>query len=209
MKILVLGATGMLGRTAFQVLSNTVGVEAYGTVRSESVRVSFKKELRGNLLTGIDVLNHDQLVEALKVTRPDVVLNCVGLVKQLASADDPLSALPINSIFPHRLARACALANARLVHVSTDCVFSGDKGGYLESDFPDARDLYGRSKLLGEVAYPNSITLRTSIIGPEVQSQHGLVAWFLGQTGSVNGFTNAIFSGLTTDELTKVVVKYV
>ncbi|WP_062642560.1 dTDP-4-dehydrorhamnose reductase family protein [Caballeronia arationis] len=209
MKILVLGATGMLGRTAFKILSETKRFEVHGTVRSANAVPSFKEAVRKNLLSGVDVLDNDSLVEALRATKPDAVLNCVGLVKQLASADDPLSALPINAMFPHRLARLCALAGARLIHVSTDCVFSGKKGDYIESDLPDAYDLYGRSKLLGEVDYPNAVTLRTSIIGPEVQSQHGLVAWFLNQSGCVRGFTNAKFSGLTTDELTNLIIKHV
>jgi dTDP-4-dehydrorhamnose reductase len=131
--------------------------------------------------------------------RPGVVVNCIGLVKQLAAADDPLQALPINSLLPHRLAWLCSLIGARLVHISTDCVFNGRKGGYRETDPSDAEDLYGRSKFLGEVAYSHTITLRTSIIA------HGLVAWFLSQNGRVKGYRRAIFSGLPTVELSRVV----
>ena len=137
------------------------------------------------------------------------MINCVGLVKQLAEANDPLSALPINALFPHRLARLCGLVNARLVHISTDCVFSGRQGGYTEADEPDALDLYGRSKLLGEVDYPHAVTLRTSIIGEELESTHGLVGWFLAQQAGVRGFTRAIFSGLPTCELAGVIRDYV
>jgi dTDP-4-dehydrorhamnose reductase len=137
--------------------------------------------------------------------RPSVVVNCIGLVKQLAQADDPLSALPINALLPHRLARLCGLVGARFVHISTDCVFNGRKGSYLESDPSDAEDLYGRSKYLGEVAYPHSITLRTSIIGHELSSAHGLVGWFLAQEGTVKGYRKAIFSGLPTVELSRIV----
>ena len=141
--------------------------------------------------------------------RPDVVINCIGLVKQIAAVNDPILALSINSILPHRLARLCDLASARLIHVSTDCVFSGGKGGYVESDPPDALDLYGRSKLLGEVAYPHAITLRTSIIGRELNGSHGLIGWFLAQQGAVSGYTRAVFSGLPTCELARVVRDFV
>ena len=141
--------------------------------------------------------------------RPDVVVNCVGLVKQLADANDPLQAVPINTLLPHRLAALCLATGARLVHISTDCVFSGAKGNYLETDFPDAYDLYGRSKLLGEVDYPHAITLRTSIIGHELSGHRSLVNWFLAQQGAVKGFTRAIFSGLPTVELATVVRDFV
>jgi len=137
--------------------------------------------------------------------RPNAVINCIGLVKQLLEVEDPLLALPINALLPHRLARLCELVNARLVHISTDCVFSGRKGGYLETDEADAQDLYGRSKFLGEVDYLNSITLRTSIIGHELNSVHGLIGWFLAQEGCIKGFTKAIFSGLPTCELAHVI----
>jgi dTDP-4-dehydrorhamnose reductase len=140
--------------------------------------------------------------------RPAVVINCIGLVKQLSQADDPLEALPINALLPHRLARLCDVAEARLVHISTDCVFSGKRGQYQESDLPDAGDLYGRSKLLGEVDSPH-LTLRTSIIGHELNSAHGLVDWFLSQQTSVKGFTRAVFSGLPTVELARVVRDHV
>jgi dTDP-4-dehydrorhamnose reductase len=127
----------------------------------------------------------------------------------LADSDDPLLALPINALLPHRLARMAALINARFVHISTDCVFSGKFGNYIESDFPDAEDLYGRSKFLGEVDYPHAITLRTSIIGHELMGSRSLVNWFLAQKGSVNGFKRAIFSGLPTVVIAKIIRDYV
>ena len=133
------------------------------------------------------------------------MVNCIGVVKQLAEADDPLFAIPINSVLPHRLARLAQAVGARFVHCSTDCVFDGKKGMYTEADFPDATDLYGRSKFLGEVDYENAITLRTSIVGHELSSAHGLVNWFLAQEGPVRGFTKAIFSGLPTVELARVI----
>jgi dTDP-4-dehydrorhamnose reductase len=157
----------------------------------------------------VDVENTDSLTRLFAIERPDVVINCVGVVKQLDSANDPLVAVPINSLLPHRLARLCAVAGSRFIHVSTDCVFSGSKGLYTESDVADARDLYGLSKYLGEVDYPNAVTLRTSIVGHELGSAHGLVGWFLAQEGPVKGFTRAIFSGLPTVELARVIRDFV
>jgi len=158
----------MLGSAMLGVLSFASGVSVYGTVRSSCAQRYFDNRLAAKIISGVDVENQDSLVTAFALVKPDVVVNCVGLVKQLAHASDPLQAVPINSLLPHRLAALCKLAGARLVHISTDCVFSGAKGGYLESDYPDANDLYGRSKLIGEVDYPHAITLRTSIIGHEL-----------------------------------------
>ncbi|MBS3953161.1 MAG: SDR family oxidoreductase [Methylomicrobium sp.] len=205
MRILVLGASGMLGNAMMRVLSEKTDWQVYGTVRSASARCLFEPGIADRLIAGVDVEQHDSLLQAFIQARPDVVINCVGLIKQLADADDPLQAIPINALLPHRLARMCELAGARLVHMSTDCVFAGDKGNYRESDPPDAKDLYGRSKFLGEVAYPHAVTLRTSIIGHELQSAHGLVGWFLAQQGHCNGYTKAIFSGLPTVVLAQIV----
>lgn len=209
MKVLILGGTGMLGHTAFRVLSASPGIEAFATVRAASARRHFPEALHARLIPGVDVLDADALAGVLATVRPDAVVNAVGLIKQLGSAKDPLAALPLNALFPHRLARLCALGGARLVHVSTDCVFRGDRGMYLESDAPDAEDLYGRSKLLGEVDAENAVTLRTSIIGRELGGRNGLVDWFLGEAGPVKGFTRAVFSGLTTDELSRVILRHV
>lgn len=202
-RILVLGASGMLGNAVMRVLSEGAD-EVWGTIRSLSSAARFPDAIRPRLISGVDVESADALVRSFGEVRPDVVINCVGLVKQLANADDPLVALPINAILPHRLARLSGAVGARLIHISTDCVFDGKDGGYVESDRSNATDLYGRSKFLGEVDYPNAITLRTSIIGRELDSAHGLIDWFLSQTGSVRGFKRAIFSGLTTVELARV-----
>lgn len=209
MRVMVLGVTGMLGNAMFRVLSTSSDLVVYGTSRSESFQRFFSDKLASQISVGIDVENHDSLVKAFAAIRPDVVVNCVGLVKQLADVNDPLQAIPINTLLPHRLAVLCQATGARLVHVSTDCVFSGKKGNYLESEFPDAYDLYGRSKLLGEVDYPNAITLRTSIIGHELSGQRSLVGWLLAQQGQVKGFVRAIFSGLPTVELSRVVCDFV
>ena len=205
MKIMILGITGMLGNAMFRVLSERADLAVYGTARSNNACQHFSNNLSAKIIVGTDVENNDLLVRAFAAVRPDVVINCVGLVKQLADANDPLQAIPINSLLPHRLAGLCEATGARLVHISSDCVFSGAKGNYLEIDFPDAYDLYGRSKLLGEVDYPHTITLRTSIIGHELSGYLSLVNWFLSQQGRVKGFTRAIFSGLPTVELATIV----
>lgn len=205
MKILVLGASGMLGNAMMRVLSENQGIQVYGTMRSGSMKRYFREDIAERLICGVDVEQQDSLMQAFVHARPDVVINCVGLIKQLSEANDPLLAVPINTLLPHRLARLCDLSGARLIHMSTDCVFSGKKGNYLESDVPDAEDLYGRTKLLGEVDYPHAITLRTSIIGHELQSSHGLVDWFLSQQGKCKGYTRAIFSGMPTVVLARIV----
>lgn len=203
--VLVLAASGMLGNVMIRVLSENPGWQVYGTLRSEGARRFFEDAVATRLISGIDVEYPDSLLQAFNQVRPDVVINCIGLVKQLAEANDPLQAVPINTLLPHRLARLCALAGARLIHISTDCVFSGNRGAYRETDFPDANDLYGRSKYLGEVDYPHAITLRTSIIGHELQSAHGLINWFLAQDTPCKGYTRAIFSGLPTVVLARII----
>ena len=208
-KVLVLGATGMLGSAVLRLFAQSAGYEVVGSVRASNGQRLLPDTLADRLICGVDVDQVDSLVRLFALAQPDVVINCIGLVKQLAAADDPLSAIPINSLLPHRLARLCDVAGARLVHVSTDCVFSGDKGMYTEADVSDAKDLYGRSKYLGEVDYPHAIALRTSIIGHELSGSHSLVGWFLAQQGGVKGFSRAIFSGLPTVELARVIRDHV
>ena len=209
-KVLVLGATGMLGNAMLRVFSTSPGFVAAGSARSAAGVHLLPESVRGAVHTGVDVENFDSLASLLARVRPDAVINCIGLVKQLAEAGDPLAALPINAMLPHRLSRLCALVGARLVHVSTDCVFAGTRGDYTETDPPDAQDLYGRSKLLGEVTEDaHTITLRTSIIGHELAGAHGLVGWFLQQKGPVRGYAKAVFSGFPTVELATIVRDYV
>ncbi|MEO7856644.1 MAG: SDR family oxidoreductase [Gemmatimonadaceae bacterium] len=208
-RVLVLGATGMLGHTVMRFLAEDTTLSVVGSARSASSARLLPESLSNRIVTGVEVENVDSLNAIFAATRPDVVVNCVGLVKQLESAADPLVALPINAVFPHRLSRLCDVANARLIHVSTDCVFSGARGMYTESDPSDANDLYGRSKYLGEVDHPHAITLRTSIIGHELAGAQGLVEWFLAQTSPIRGYSRAIFSGLPTVELARVIRDHV
>jgi dTDP-4-dehydrorhamnose reductase len=150
------------------------------------------------------------VARALDLARPDAIVNCIGLVKQHARATDPEANLTINARFPHRLARLAAARGARLVHLSTDCVFSGRTGGYREDDDLDAPDLYGRTKALGEVSGDGVLTLRTSMVGRELRGAHGLVEWFLAQRGTrVRGYTRAFFSGMTTRVLSEAIVDVV
>jgi len=209
-KVLVLGVTGMLGSTVFKQFFNDKELKVWGTLRSTNGLQYFPQHTHEHLLSNIDVLEQDSLVDVLEKVRPDVVINCVGLIKQLADANDPLVALPINTMLPHRLAKLCALANARLIHISTDCIFNGRKGMYTEDDISDAEDLYGKSKYIGELHdLPHAVTLRTSILGHELNSHTSLLDWFLSQTGTVTGYKKAIFSGLPTDEMANVIKDYV
>ena len=208
-RVLVLGTSGMLGNAVLRLFSQSELCTVMGSARSGGVLRYLPRELHDSVICGVDVENLDNLIRLFTLTRPEVVINCIGLVKQLSEADDPLAAIPINSLLPHRLARLCAVAGARFIHMSTDCVFAGTKGMYREGESTDARDLYGLSKYLGEVDYPHAITLRTSIIGHELNSAHGLIGWFLAQNGAVKGFTRAIFSGLPTVELARVIRDFV
>lgn len=210
MRVLILGVTGMLGSALYELFASDAQHEVWGTLRSAGGRKFFAEADRARLIDSVDVTDQDALVTVMARVRPDVIINAVGVVKQLASSNDPLVALPINAMFPHRLAGLCALANARLIHISTDCVYSGRVGNYVESDTSDAEDLYGKSKYIGEVHdQSHVITLRTSGIGHELDSSNGLLEWFLSQKGRVRGFSEAIFSGLPWVELARVIKDFV
>jgi dTDP-4-dehydrorhamnose reductase len=204
LRILILGGDGMLGH---QVLRQFEGRhDARVTLRKpESAYRRIPLFNHNNAYYGIDARAFAAVDRVIGRFRPQAVVNAIGIVKQRGDADDPVLNIEINSLFPHRLAAACAHIGARLVHLSTDCVFDGTKGRYSERDAPNASDLYGRSKLLGEVGYAPGITLRTSMIGPELFRKAGLVEWFLAQRGSVRGYTRAVFSGFTTIELSRVI----
>lgn len=208
-KVLVLGAGGMLGNAVLRFLASSKAHAVSGTVRSRQSLRLLPENLHRNIISGVDVENMDSLMSLFVKLRPKIVVNCIGLVKQINESNDPLAALPINSILPHRLAKLCSATGARLIHMSTDCVFSGLKGMYVEADTSDADDLYGRSKYLGEVDYPSAITLRTSIIGHELDGARSLVGWFLAQEGPVSGYKRAVFSGLPTVEIARIILEFV
>lgn len=196
----------MLGNAVFRtLLSLPKQYSIHGSVRSSKFCELFPEIPSESISVGIDVENIDSLLELFERTTPDIVINCIGLVKQHSDARDPLVTLPINALFPHRLLKICGIRGARLIHISSDCVFQGTKGMYTEHDCSDATDLYGKSKYIGEVSAPHAITLRTSIIGHELNNSRGVIEWFLSQEQEINGFTQAIFSGLPTIELAEVI----
>jgi dTDP-4-dehydrorhamnose reductase len=200
----------MLGHVLFSLLSGRPEFAVFATVRgTKDLGRWFPPDLQGRIRGGVDAERFDTVSRVLDEIRPDVVVNCIGIIKQLPLAKDPVVSITVNALFPHRLARACAEAGARLIHVGTDCVFSGKKGNYRESDRPDATDLYGRTKLLGEVDSPHCVTLRTSLVGHELSARHGLIEWFLEQEGTVRGFARAVFSGFPTVELAGIVAERV
>jgi dTDP-4-dehydrorhamnose reductase len=197
MRVMVIGATGTLGHRL--CLDWAERFECWGTVRAPVEDPVAELLAPARLIAGISAEEPDTLRSALETARPDVVVNCVGAVKQAEAGQQPVPAIRINSLFPHELAAACRESSARMIHVSTDCVFSGERGRYSEQDVPDAADLYGRSKLLGEISGEGLLTLRTSLIGRELQSSLGLLEWLISNRGgSVKGFSRAVFSGLTT-----------
>ncbi|MES2400032.1 MAG: SDR family oxidoreductase [Pseudomonadota bacterium] len=205
MRVLVLGASGMLGSSVFREFDGHAPHEVWGLVRNEAFLSYFSPAQQGRILTGVDVLDGAALRAAFERVRPDVVINCVGLIKQKEHVEDPLVVLPINAMLPHRLALLCAPGNIRLLHISTDCVFSGRKGMYTEDDPSDAEDLYGKSKYIGELHdAAHAVTLRTSIVGRELNSSRALADWFLAQQAAVHGFRRSIFSGMTAIELARV-----
>ncbi|MEZ8626789.1 dTDP-4-dehydrorhamnose reductase family protein [Vibrio splendidus] len=207
MRVLVVGATGMLGYSLFSNLSDQDDYEVFGTVRNIRGKESFFANYLDNLVFDIDINNFASLAQAIEKIQPSVVINCIGLIKQYDASKKHTNAIEINSLLPHKLAQLCDKISAKLIHFSTDCVFTGKAGLYQENDLPDARDLYGKSKCLGEVDYRPHLTLRTSIIGHELNSSVSLVDWFLNQKKEVNGFSKAIFSGLPTCYIAKLLAE--
>ncbi|HVF56487.1 MAG TPA: SDR family oxidoreductase [Pyrinomonadaceae bacterium] len=205
MRVLILGGSGMLGHKLWQNFSGRF--DTYATFRQSAAQYA-----RSGLFDSARSLGHvsaqdfDSVTRALAEVRPRVVVNCIGIVKQDAAAKDPFMSISVNALFPHRLAGLCRATGARLVHISTDCVFAGRRGNYSERDASDAEDLYGRTKLLGEVEAEGALTIRTSMIGRELAGAHGLVEWFLSQEGQrVRGFRRAVFSGFTTGALADII----
>jgi dTDP-4-dehydrorhamnose reductase len=210
-KILILGGTGMLGHVLLRYLSACPEYDVYATARS---LVGLGKQFPENLIVrfradSVDANYFDSIIRALASIQPDIVINCIGIIKQLPAASDPLTAITVNALLPHRISLISRTAGARVIHISTDCVFNGRKGMYTENDQSNAEDLYGRTKYLGEVSYPHCVTLRTSIIGHELKGRYGLIEWFLAQTQKVRGFRKAIYSGFPTIELARIILDYV
>lgn len=195
-KVLLFGATGMAGHIAYYYLLNTG--------KYEITNVVFRTPLTEDSII-VDVTNRDAVAEVVRRVQPEIILNCVGVLIK-GSKEHPDNAILINAYFPHLLKKMADEVGARLIHISTDCVFSGKRGNYTEDDFRDADDVYGRSKALGEVINDKDLTIRTSIIGPELKKNgEGLFHWFMNQHGEINGFKTAIWGGVTTLELAKAI----
>lgn len=205
MKVLILGCAGMLGHKLYQVLNPIFDVT--GTIRgpySNISRYDFFQQSR--IVPDVYAREISRVETVIEETSPDVVINSIGLVKQLEKTKGVLINIWLNSLFPHQLYQVCQAKGIRLIHISTDCVFSGAKGNYREDDPSDAEDIYGKSKYLGEVSEDGALTIRTSFIGRELASNNGLLEWFLSNQGSrINGFSNAIFSGFPTIHLSRII----
>jgi len=207
--ILVLGATGLIGSTIFRYLSLNETLQVFGSIRNLSSKQYFSPKIANSLIVQNQISEFDKWLAIFKKIRPNIVINCLGITKHVEGGDDPLITIPINAYFPHYLNWLCLNQGCRLIHISSDCVFSGNQGGYLESDIPDAIDFYGKSKALGEINQGPAVTLRTSTIGHELNSSFGLLDWFLSQKSFCQGFKNAFFSGVPTIELAKIIDRYV
>lgn len=206
MKLLIIGATGMLGYSLFKNLSEQEHLNVFATVRNINGKEKYFSDCLNKIISNVDVNNFSTIDSAISKLKPDVVINCIGLIKQHNIAKQHVEAVSINSLLPHQLAKLCDQHSCKLIHFSTDCIFDGKKGMYIEHDIPDALDLYGRSKCLGEVDYAPHLTLRTSIIGHELNSSVSLVDWFLSQEVSIKGFSKAFFSGLPTCVIARLLV---
>jgi dTDP-4-dehydrorhamnose reductase len=209
MRILILGASGLIGSALYKSLSAVSNFEVYGGARDLSIQKYFPASLQRRLVSCGNLSANESIVFILNKVNPEVVINCAGLTKHIKEADDPEIAMPINATMPHQFASACDDRGVRFIHISSDCVFSGTKGMYVEDDLPDASDLYGRSKALGEVIQGNAITLRTSTIGHELHTNYGLLEWFLSQGKECQGFSKAIFSGLPSVVFAEVIRDFV
>ena len=205
MRILILGATGMLGHTLCQTYREKY--ETWATVRQSPLNYAEYDLLPADrLIGGVDAFNLQTVIRAIAIAKPKVIINGIGIIKQLKEAKNPITSITINALFPHQLHMLCQASGVRLIHISTDCVFSGRRGMYTENDVADAEDLYGRSKYLGEISGSGGLTLRSSIIGRELSTSSGLVEWFLSnEGGSVKGFRKAIYSGFTTQAMAAII----
>lgn len=206
MRILILGVNGMLGHRLARTLNSDFDFQVWGTSRSPLALPEGAVIEPDRHIVGVSALEFETVREVLRRVRPDAVVNCIGIVKQRAESKSAVPSIEINSLFPHRLAMECGDLGIRVIHLSTDCVFTGQKGAYTESDVPDARDMYGRSKLLGELEESGCLTMRTSIIGWALSDFTGLLDWYASNRGStINGYRNVRFSGLSTESLSRVI----
>ncbi|QWD23677.1 SDR family oxidoreductase [Polynucleobacter paneuropaeus] len=208
MNILVLGTSGLIGSGLFRSLSEFSQLNVFGLSRSHCYKF-FDDQLHSHIYSGFEINDFKSLNLATNFFKPQVIINCIGITKHIKEASNPSISIPINSLWPHQLEEFCENTKIRLIHISTDCVFSGSKGNYTEYDYPDAKDLYGKTKVLGELSGASSLTIRTSTIGHELRGHNGLLDWFLAQENSCFGYSRAVFSGLPTIYLGKILGEYV
>lgn len=196
-KVLVLGSTGLIGHQVYNYLKSTNEYELSN--------ISYRKKLQDDTIL-VNMRDEKRFLDMITEISPNIIINCIGILIK-GSNEDQENAVFINAYMPHRLMRLADEINAKLIHISTDCVFSGDKKeAYIETDKKDGKDIYAKTKGLGEVINERHLTLRTSVVGPELKSDgEELFHWFMTQSGTINGFTKAIWSGITTFELAKAV----
>ena len=210
MKILILGSTGLLGNTFTKYFLDREYFQTFATIRDHSKIKFFNKKYHEKFVYIKNVLDKRETEKIIKNLKPDVLINCLGITnKKKFISNQSEEFININSLLPYRLQRICADMGSRLIHFSTDCIFSGNKGFYSENQIPDPPDLYGKSKLLGELDFENTLTIRKSVIGHELISRNGLLEWFLYQNKFVEGYKNVIFSGTTVLELAILIEKYI
>ena len=209
--MLILGSTGLVGNTITKYFLQKEDIHIFATIRDYSKLKLFKNKYHKNFLIFNDILDYGEIKKILKKIKPDILINCLGMTNKetLLNPEQIEICISINSLFPHMLQRICSEIGIRLIHLSSDCIFSGRKGFYSESDLPDPPDIYGKSKLLGELNYKNTLTIRKSVIGHELGSKKGLLEWFLAQENFVHGYKNAIFSGITVLELARIIDEYI
>lgn len=207
--LLVFGATGMLGSAIYNYIAKGDEFHVVGTYRNRRIADRLVQNASSKLVQCELDLGALHATALIKEIKPAAVINCIGVIKQRSEASEVPATVPVNTVLPHQLHSACVLVGAKFIHYSTDCVFSGAEGNYTEGDTPDAVDVYGLSKYLGEVVGAGALTLRTSIIGHELSSSRSLLDWFLSQEGQVKGFTNAYFSGLPTNEVARITLEII
>ena len=211
MKILILGSNGLVGNTITRYYFEKENYQTIAILRDYSKLKLFHKKFHQKFLVIENILDYEKTKKIIKSVKPDILINCLGITnKEITINPKQIEKfIIINSLFPHWLQRLCSNIDARLIHFSTDCIFSGNKGFYSEKDIPDPPDIYGRSKLLGELNYENTLTIRKSVIGHELETKKGLLEWFLAQNNYVQGYKNVIFSGITVLELARLIDIYI
>jgi dTDP-4-dehydrorhamnose reductase len=207
-KILIIGASGLIGNAIFHRLKKKQNFDTYGTIKRKKKKIFFRT-YSNKIFANVQIENEKKIIEIIKKIKPSIIINCAAVVKKYINLYSAKQILNINSKFPKHLEHLSLKYKFKLIQISSDCVFDGKSGNYSETDAPNPNDLYGLSKYLGEVYSANCITLRTSVIGPELNKSQGLFEWFMKQKGKISGYKNFIFTGLTSNELAKIVVNNV